>query len=118
MFAFVYCRLKAHFESNPRDLDLLKHDKVLSKNAPPPHLRDVPDYLLDKTTKEARAMVKLARDAMGHNNRRRGFKRKLRKGGDPLKTVSAEASKRARKGVSKGGESHSSDGHTRKKKQR
>lgn len=79
-------KLKSHFETNPRDLALLKHDKVLSKNAPPPHLRDVPDYLIDKTTKEARQMVKLTRDAMGNNNnnRRRGSKRKSRKGSDPL----------------------------------
>ncbi|XP_050895504.1 DEAD-box ATP-dependent RNA helicase 16-like [Lathyrus oleraceus] len=79
-------KLKSHFETNPRDLALLKHDKVLSKNAPHPHLRDVPDYLIDKTTKEARQMVKLTRDAMGNNNNnhRRGSKRKSRKGSDPL----------------------------------
>lgn len=100
-------KLKAHFESNPRDLDLLKHDKVLSKNAPPAHLRDVPDYLVDKTTKEAREMVKLARDAMGNNNRSRGSRRKkFRKGGDPLKAISAKVSKRPHKG----------DGHKRRKK--
>ncbi|XP_054777426.1 DEAD-box ATP-dependent RNA helicase 16 [Prosopis cineraria] len=100
-------KLKAHFESNPRDLDLLKHDKVLSKNAPPAHLRDVPDYLVDKTTKEAREMVKLAREAMGNNNRSRGSRRKkFRKGGDPLKAISAKVSKRPHKG----------DGHKRRKK--
>lgn len=69
----------------------MKHDKVLSKNAPPLHLRNVPDYLLDKTTKEARDMVKLASDAMGNNNNRRrgGSKKKIRKSGDPLKAISA-----------------------------
>ncbi|KAF9603825.1 hypothetical protein IFM89_037959 [Coptis chinensis] len=36
-------KLKAHFEHNPRDLDLLKHDKVLSKKPPPGHLRAIPD---------------------------------------------------------------------------
>ncbi|KAK2981223.1 hypothetical protein RJ640_030612 [Escallonia rubra] len=46
-------KLKSHFQDNPKDLDLLKHDKVLSKKAPAPHLRDVPEYLLDPTTKEA-----------------------------------------------------------------
>ncbi|WVY96459.1 hypothetical protein V8G54_028610 [Vigna mungo] len=109
-------KLKAHFETNPRDLDLLKHDKVLSKNAPPPHLRDVPDYLLDKQTKEAREMVKLARDAMGNNNRRKGSKRKLRKDGDPLKAISALASKRPRKVRKTGGSdgNNSSDRHKRK----
>ncbi|KAL1308874.1 hypothetical protein HN51_050910 [Arachis hypogaea] len=93
-------KLKAHFESNPRDLDLLKHDKVLSKNAPPSHLRDVPNYLLDKTTQEARKMVKLASDAMGNNNHRKGFKKKPKTGGDPLKAISAAVSKRSHKGGS------------------
>lgn len=93
-------KLKAHFEANPRDLDLLKHDKMLSKKAPPPHLRDLPDYLLDPTTKEVSKSLKLARAAMGHNNsaRGRGSKRNFRKNKDPLKSFSAEAPKRAQKG--------------------
>lgn len=110
-------KLKAHFETNPRDLDLLKHDKVLSKNAPPPHLRDVPDYLIDKTTKEAREMVKLSRDAMGNNHRHRGSRRKFKKDGDPLKAVFSAVSKKPRKGGMKNGASHStsSDRHKHKK---
>ncbi|KAG5152030.1 hypothetical protein JHK84_028502 [Glycine max] len=111
-------KLKAHFETNPKDLDLLKHDKILSKNAPPPHLRDVPEYLLDKPTKEAREMVKLARDAMGNNNRRKGSKRKLRKEGDPLKAIYATASsKRPHKARKTGGSDslNSSDRHKHKK---
>ncbi|KAB1216280.1 DEAD-box ATP-dependent RNA helicase 16 [Morella rubra] len=112
-------KLKAHFEVNPRDLDLLKHDKVLSKKPPASHLRDVPDYLLDATTQEASKFVKLARAAMGNTNsaRRGGSKRKPKKGGDPLKTFSAEAPKRARNGggikrEDKGGD----DRHKHKKK--
>lgn len=111
-------KLKTHFETNPKDLDLLKHDKILSKNAPPPHLRDVPEYLLDKPTKEAREMVKLARDAMGNNNRRKGSKRKLRKEGDPLKAIYATASsKRPHKARKTGGSDslNSSDRHKHKK---
>ncbi|XP_016546965.2 uncharacterized protein LOC107847289 [Capsicum annuum] len=65
-------RLKAHFQDNPKDLDLLKHDKKLRKKAPSPHLRDVPDYLLDPTTQEASKIVKLARAAMGNTNPSRG----------------------------------------------
>lgn len=55
----------------------MKHDKVLSKKPPAPHLRDVPDYLLDATTKEASKTVKLARAAMGNPNpaRRSGLKK-------------------------------------------
>ncbi|KAG8098031.1 hypothetical protein GUJ93_ZPchr0013g35947 [Zizania palustris] len=45
-------KLKAHFEENPRDLDLLKHDKLLSNKEIPAHLRDVPEYLIDPTTKK------------------------------------------------------------------
>ncbi|KAH9615408.1 hypothetical protein KSS87_013443 [Heliosperma pusillum] len=60
-------KLTAHFQANnPRDLDLLKHDKVLSKKEPPAHLRDVPEYLLDATTQEASKIVKLARAALGN----------------------------------------------------
>ncbi|GAV57689.1 DEAD domain-containing protein/Helicase_C domain-containing protein [Cephalotus follicularis] len=92
-------KLKGHFEVNPRDLDLLKHDKDLSKQSPASHLRDVPDYLLDTTTREASKMVKLARAAMGNNNSacRQGSKRKFKRSKDPLKTLTAEAPKRNRK---------------------
>lgn len=77
----------AHFPT-----DLLRHDKVLSKKAPATHLRDVPEYLLDPTTKEASKIVKLARAAMGNagSTRRKGFKGKFKRSRDPLKTFSAE----------------------------
>ncbi|KAI6695045.1 hypothetical protein NL676_022755 [Syzygium grande] len=96
-------KLKAHFEANPKDLDLLKHDKILSKKPPAPHLRDVPDYLLDPTTQEASKMVKLARAAMGKSDsaNKQGTKRKSRKSRDPLKTFTVEAPKRAQKGGKK-----------------
>ncbi|KAI3423156.1 uncharacterized protein J3R85_011281, partial [Psidium guajava] len=96
-------KLKAHFEANPKDLDLLKHDKVLSKKPPAPHLRDVPDYLLDPTTQEASKMVKLARAAMGKSNsaNRLGTRRKSRKSRDPLKTFTVESPKRAKGGGNK-----------------
>lgn len=73
-------------------IDLLKHDKSLSKKAPASHLRDVPDYLLDPTTQEASKIVKLARAAMGNENapRRKGLKGKFKRSRDPLKTFSAE----------------------------
>ncbi|XP_077238452.1 P-loop containing nucleoside triphosphate hydrolases superfamily protein [Tasmannia lanceolata] len=93
-------KLKAHFEDNPRDLDLLKHDKVLSKKPPPSHLRVVPDYLLDPTTQEASKIVKLARAAMGKtgSNRRMVPNRRIGRSRDPLKTFSAETRKKSHKG--------------------
>ncbi|KDP32115.1 hypothetical protein JCGZ_12576 [Jatropha curcas] len=111
-------KLKAHFQANPRDLDLLKHDKVLSKNPPAPHLRDVPDYLLDPTTKEASKMVKLARAAMGNNNstRRRGSKMKFKKSKDPLKSLSAEALKKGNNGGMRREGQDGGDTHKHKKR--
>ncbi|XP_057542510.1 DEAD-box ATP-dependent RNA helicase 16 isoform X2 [Amaranthus tricolor] len=89
-------KLKAHFEANPRDLDLLKHDKVLSKKEASAHLRDVPEYLLDPTTQEASKIVKLARAAMGQRKtgNHPGPKRNSKRKRDPLKTLSAEGPKK------------------------
>ncbi|GJZ50684.1 magnesium transporter MRS2-1-like protein [Tanacetum coccineum] len=59
--------LKAYFQENPRDLDVLKHDKLLSKKAPATHLREVPEYLLDNDS-QASKFVKLTRVVMGITN--------------------------------------------------
>ncbi|PKI41841.1 hypothetical protein CRG98_037765 [Punica granatum] len=77
-FAYLPFGLKAHFDANPKDLDLLKHDKVLSKEPPAPHLKDVPEYLLDPKTQEASKMVKLARAPMGQDKpaRKKGPKKR------------------------------------------
>ncbi|KAF8674324.1 hypothetical protein HU200_048153 [Digitaria exilis] len=93
-------KLKSHFEENPRDLDLLKHDKVLSNKEIPAHLRDVPDYLIDPKTKEASNVVKLSRAAMGidrpQRRKRQGFKGGSGRSRDPLRTFSAEGKSRRR----------------------
>ncbi|KAK1800307.1 hypothetical protein P4O66_000348 [Electrophorus voltai] len=44
-------KLKAYFEDNPRDLQLLRHDKDLHPAIIKPHLRNVPDYLIPATLK-------------------------------------------------------------------
>uniref|UniRef100_A0ACD5WE61 Uncharacterized protein n=1 Tax=Avena sativa TaxID=4498 RepID=A0ACD5WE61_AVESA len=101
-------KLKAHFEENPTDLDLLKHDKILSNKAIPVHLRDVPEYLVDPTTKEASNAIKLTRAAMGIDNpgrkKRMGFRRGSGKSSDPLRTFSAEGKPRRRVGKERDGE--------------
>ncbi|VVB10302.1 unnamed protein product [Arabis nemorensis] len=120
-------KLKAHFEANPKDLDLLKHDKPLSKTAPAPHLKDIPEYLVDPKTQEASKMVKLARAAMGGSRRSGGGggrtnKKRSRKGGDPLKTFNPNGSnKRGRGGGGVGQKKDgkgSNDGSTQHKKQK
>ncbi|CAN6484687.1 unnamed protein product [Victoria cruziana] len=112
-------KLKAHFEHNPRDLDLLKHDKVLSKKAPPSHLKAVPDYLLDPVTEEARKIVKLSRAAMpktGSSRRHHGSKGRSRKSKDPLKTFSAENRKRGDRHDGKRTESRTAASEDRRRK--
>ncbi|VAH94766.1 unnamed protein product [Triticum turgidum subsp. durum] len=101
-------KLKAHFEENPTDLDLLKHDKLLTNKSIPAHLRDVPEYLIDPTTKEASNAVKLSRAAMGLDNPRRkkrmGFRSGSGKSSDPLRTFSAEGKSRGRRGKEREGD--------------
>ncbi|TWW66183.1 putative ATP-dependent RNA helicase DDX56 [Takifugu flavidus] len=42
-------KLKTYFEDNPRDLQLLRHDKDLHPAVVKPHLRNLPDYLIPDT---------------------------------------------------------------------
>ncbi|XP_062869847.1 probable ATP-dependent RNA helicase DDX56 [Trichomycterus rosablanca] len=44
-------KLKTYFEDNPRDLQLLRHDKDLHPAIVKPHLRNVPEYLIPATMK-------------------------------------------------------------------
>ncbi|CAA6663022.1 unnamed protein product [Spirodela intermedia] len=88
-------KLKAHFDNNPRDLDILKHDKVLSKKPPPLHLREVPEYLQDSTTKQVSKIIKLSRAAMDLKppSRRSKARRRLGKSKDPLATLPSDGKK-------------------------
>ncbi|XP_069774137.1 LOW QUALITY PROTEIN: probable ATP-dependent RNA helicase DDX56 [Narcine bancroftii] len=42
-------KLKTYFEDNPRDLQLLRHDKPLHPAIVKPHLKNVPDYLVPQS---------------------------------------------------------------------
>ncbi|KAL2611149.1 hypothetical protein R1flu_022841 [Riccia fluitans] len=97
-------RLKAHFEDNPTDLELLKHDKVLSKKQPSFHLQTVPEYLRDPSTEAASRQIKIARAVAGDNQKFFRKRKQQRKAGkeDPLKTFSAKP-KRKREGHDKVG---------------
>ncbi|XP_060712357.1 probable ATP-dependent RNA helicase DDX56 [Hemiscyllium ocellatum] len=44
-------KLKTYFEDNPRDFDLLRHDKPLHPAIVKPHLKNVPDYLIPQPLK-------------------------------------------------------------------
>ncbi|KAM3873724.1 putative ATP-dependent RNA helicase DDX56 [Diretmus argenteus] len=44
-------KLKTYFDDNPRDLQLLRHDKDLHPAVIKPHLKNIPDYLIPETLK-------------------------------------------------------------------
>ncbi|XP_037547706.1 probable ATP-dependent RNA helicase DDX56 [Nematolebias whitei] len=46
-------KLKTYFEDNPRDFQLLRHDKDLHPAVVKPHMKNVPDYLIPETLRGA-----------------------------------------------------------------
>ncbi|XP_061590009.1 probable ATP-dependent RNA helicase DDX56 [Cololabis saira] len=62
-------KLKTYFEDNPRDLQLLRHDKDLHPAVVKPHMRNVPDYLIPET-------LKGTGNPLSNNRRRRRLKSK------------------------------------------
>ncbi|XP_065185560.1 probable ATP-dependent RNA helicase DDX56 [Sycon ciliatum] len=73
-------KLKSYFEDNPRDLQILRHDKVLHPVPAPAHLKNVPSYLVPK------ALEKTFRSSHPHGAKQQ---RKPVKRGDPFKKGSA-----------------------------
>lgn len=79
-------KLKAHFEENPNDLAVLKHDKPLHKVPHAAHLKHIPSYL--RVAKGA----SLGRSSIGQGGRPSGapsLSKKAKKLGalDPLKAA-------------------------------
>lgn len=48
---FSNCILQSYFENNPRDLQVLRHDKPIGVVKKQEHLADVPDYIIPDTLK-------------------------------------------------------------------
>ncbi|XP_036385386.1 probable ATP-dependent RNA helicase DDX56 [Megalops cyprinoides] len=102
-------KLKTYFEDNPRDLQLLRHDRDLHPAVIKPHLKNVPEYLIPP------ALKNIANPLTGRKKRRRlgkaapsgvvknNFKRQHR-GRNPLKSF-RYTGKKGKGGVSKAGQS-------------
>ncbi|XP_068742794.1 probable ATP-dependent RNA helicase DDX56 [Montipora capricornis] len=97
-------KLKAYFQDNPRDLQVLRHDKDLHPSRIQPHLKNVPQYLVPVALRPsmAEASRKRTHTATSNSNSHKRFhnahgkKRKL----DPLKSFKYESrSQRGRKGA-------------------
>ena len=51
-------KLKSYFEDNPRDKQLLRHDKALHTVKQQQHLKNVPEYIVPETLKKMTGMSK------------------------------------------------------------
>lgn len=75
-------KLKTYFEENPKELRILKHDKVLAPTEQQPHMKNIPEYLVPDALKHIMLKPK----------RKRKFnvsmydKNKKKKANNPLKT--------------------------------
>ncbi|KAG2769442.1 hypothetical protein JG687_00001178 [Phytophthora cactorum] len=78
-------RLEAHFQANPRDLNMLEHDKVVGSAPVQPHLATIPDYLVPIELQPPAP----ARTKKKHNKRQRVADGKRRTDNDPLHTFVA-----------------------------
>lgn len=91
-------KLKTYFEDNPRDLQLLRHDKDLHPAVIKPHLKNVPDYLIPTALK---SLVNPLKRRKKKKNKAGGvmlssFKKNSR-GKNPLKSFRYARKKRERK---------------------
>lgn len=81
-------RLAAHFEANPRDLNVLEHDKVVGSARVQPHLATIPDYLVPIELQPP-APVRTKKKFNKLNKRQRLADVKRRTDNDPLHTFVA-----------------------------
>ncbi|XP_049593501.1 probable ATP-dependent RNA helicase DDX56 isoform X2 [Syngnathus scovelli] len=58
-------KLKTYFEDNPRDLQLLRHDRDLHPAVIKPHLKNIPEYLIPEALRDVV-------DPLSNKRRRRG----------------------------------------------
>lgn len=79
-------RLQTHFDENPRDLQVLRHDDVLQPIRVQPHLKYIPPYLVPKalrvpeaTTSEAKTDSSQKRPKRNADYSRKGQKTSSRK---------------------------------------
>jgi len=77
-------KLRTYFADNPKELRILKHDKVLAPNEQQPHMKNIPEYLVPQALKHVMLKPKRKRKQQHipfHDNNN-----KKRRTNDPLKT--------------------------------
>jgi len=87
-------RLKVFWSDNPRDLQLLRHDKSLHTIKTKPHMKNVPDYLVPQSLRHMAAVggdgkagsKKYHRTGQQRHTMTRGQQRFQKRKADPLKS--------------------------------
>lgn len=100
-------RLQAHFEDNPKDLVVLRHDSALQPHKVKRHLASVPSYLLPSTLQAAATAAGGGVQSSNNKKRRRQMNSDApvsapTKDVDPLKTFEYNARKKAQTGEADG----------------
>ena len=83
-------KLKSYFEDNPRDKELLRHDKALHTVKHQEHLKNVPEYIVPETLKNLTGMKSSKRKrnkkggGPGRGKKTETQKKFLKRTADPL----------------------------------
>uniref|UniRef100_T1IZ77 RNA helicase n=1 Tax=Strigamia maritima TaxID=126957 RepID=T1IZ77_STRMM len=87
-------KLKTYFEDNPRDLQVLRHDRTLHTIKIHKHLKDVPDYLVPEQIKHLADKPKKAKKDKTTVQLTRAERKFKKRKADPLKSLSFEGFKK------------------------
>ncbi|XP_077118873.1 putative ATP-dependent RNA helicase DDX56 [Ranitomeya variabilis] len=79
-------KLKTYFDDNPRDFNLLRHDKPLHPAIVKPHLKNVPEYLIPASLRSVANPLLHKRKRRVHPGPSKGPPKKMRKTQNPLRT--------------------------------
>ncbi|XP_078669094.1 putative ATP-dependent RNA helicase DDX56 isoform X2 [Branchiostoma floridae x Branchiostoma belcheri] len=77
-------KLKSYFEDNPRDLQVLRHDKALAASRVKPHMKNVPEYLMPPSMKSNSSVI--TKRPQHFQGGRREQKRHKKRKEDPLRS--------------------------------
>lgn len=67
-FKYFFIFLQSFFENNPKDLQVLRHDKQLHTVRVHRHLSDVPDYIVPNTLKHMAGATKNNKKRKNYNS--------------------------------------------------
>lgn len=88
-------KLKTFFESNPRDLQVLRHDKPINVVKVPEHLSEVPDYIVPAALRNMVGIVTKKRKSQPNISKTK--QKYLQKSNNPLAVAEIDYAKKRKK---------------------